>query len=150
MCYLRLRDLKLNTPQNALYTPGITTRPSPSGQDFASSQYSPMRSKRSRRLLWYIRSSRRATRWYVMIHYDLDHAKVFIGRRSKRHKVKQGGLKHARERLVMMVAEVPLFSHSGSHTHNLRRVWSSYPRICAIPISKASIPPTQARIPWLI
>jgi ANTH domain-containing protein len=47
-----------------------------------------------------------------MIHYDLGHAKVFIGRRSKRHKVKQGGLKHARERLVMMAAEVPLFSYT--------------------------------------
>jgi hypothetical protein len=47
-----------------------------------------------------------------MIPSDLDHAEVFIGRRSKRHKVKQDGLKHAREWLVTMVAEVPLFSHT--------------------------------------
>jgi len=33
---------------------------------------------------------------------------------------------------------------SGFHTHDLRRVRSSYPSICTIPASKASIPPTQA------
>lgn len=39
-------------------------------------------------------------------------AEVFIGRRLRKPKVKQDGLKHARERLVTMVAEVPLFSRA--------------------------------------
>ena len=47
--------------QNVSYTLGITTRPSLSGQDSVSSQFSPMRFRPSRRLLWSIRSSRRDT-----------------------------------------------------------------------------------------
>ena len=97
-------------PQNALYTPGITTRPSPSGQDFASSQFSLMRSKPLKRLLWYTRSSRKVIQLYVMIRSDLDRdTDVSMSRRSKRHKVKRGGSKRAHERLAMMAAKVPFF-----------------------------------------
>ena len=97
-------------PQNALYTPGITTRPSPSGQDFASSQFSLMKSKPLKRLLWCTRSSRKVIQLYVMIRSDLDRdTDVSMSRRSKRHKVKRGGSKRAHERLAMMAAKVPFF-----------------------------------------
>jgi hypothetical protein len=55
-----------DAPQNVSYTLGITTRPFHSGQDFASSQFSPMKSKPSKRLLWCIRSSRRGTQSCVI------------------------------------------------------------------------------------
>jgi len=58
-----------DTLQNASYTLGITTRPFLSGQDFASSQFFPMRSKPSRRLSWCIRSSKRGIQSCVMNHF---------------------------------------------------------------------------------
>jgi len=57
--------------QNVSYTLGITTRPSLSGQNFVSSQFSPMRFRPSRRLSWCIRSSRRDTQSCVMNHFTL-------------------------------------------------------------------------------
>ena len=58
-----------DTLQNASYTLGITTRPFLSGQDFASSQFFPMRSKPSRRLSWCIRFSKRGIQSCVMNHF---------------------------------------------------------------------------------
>ena len=57
--------------QNVSHTLGITTRLSLSGQAFMSSQFSPMKSRPSRRLLWCIRSSRRDTQSYVVNHFTL-------------------------------------------------------------------------------
>ena len=60
-----------DAPQNVSYTLGITTRPFPSGQDFASSQFYLMRSRHLKRLLWCIRSSRRGTQSCVINHSTL-------------------------------------------------------------------------------
>jgi len=69
---------------------------------------------------------------------------VFIGRPSKKHKVKRGGLKRAHELSVTMAAKVPLFHVIDSTPTNSHRLRSSYPCICTISVGQASISPTQA------
>jgi hypothetical protein len=77
--------------------------------------------------------------------YDLDQILMyFLGRPSKRHRAKRGGLRRAPGPLAMMAAKVPLFSHIRSHAHNLHRIRASYPRICTISVGEASIPSTEA------
>ena len=60
-----------DAPQNVSNTLGITTRPSLSGQDFVSSQFSSMVFRPSRRSLWCIGSSRKDTQSCVMNPFTL-------------------------------------------------------------------------------